>query len=148
MRHLFFTAAFARLHGMRLAIPGAFRGKPAGTTKRVSDIWQLVLKALASGLLVVVFSLIAEAVRPRSFAGLFGAAPSIAIVSLILVETSKGAQAVREQSVAMMFGALTLAVYCVVATDAVDRFGGLRGSIAVFVAWFAVAGASWGLVLR
>jgi uncharacterized membrane protein (GlpM family) len=114
----------------------------------VSELWLLFLKALASGVLVVAFSLIAEVVRPKSFAGLFGAAPSIAIVSLIIVESSKGAHAARAQSFAMIFGALALACYCITATGAVARFGARRGSIAAFAAWFAVAGASWGLVLR
>jgi uncharacterized membrane protein (GlpM family) len=114
----------------------------------VTDVGLLLVKALASGVLVVVFSLIAEAVRPRSFSGLFGAAPSIAIVSLLITETSKGAHAARQQSFAMMFGALALAVYCVVATDTIARLGAMRGSILAFGAWLAVAGASWGLVLR
>lgn len=114
----------------------------------MSDIWQLAIKAFASGVLVVVFSLIAEVLKPKSFCGLFGAAPSIAIVSLIILEISKGGHAAREQSFAMMFGAIALAVYCVSATRAVEQFGALRGSIAAFAAWFAVAGASLGILLR
>ena len=40
------------------------------------DIVALAVRGLLGGVLVVMFSLLSEALRPKSFAGLFGAAPS------------------------------------------------------------------------
>jgi hypothetical protein len=40
--------------------------------------WTLAVKAVYGGLFVVLFSLIAELLTPKRFAGLFSAAPSVA----------------------------------------------------------------------
>ena len=52
--------------------------------------WTLGVKAVNGGLFVVLFSLIAEMLTPKRFAGLFSAAPSVALANLIVVIISKG----------------------------------------------------------
>jgi hypothetical protein len=44
----------------------------------------VALRPLAGGLAVVAFSLLGQAGHPRRFAGLFSAAPSVAIASLAM----------------------------------------------------------------
>jgi hypothetical protein len=39
----------------------------------------LVIRFLVGGLVVSLFAMLSDALRPKSFAGLFGAAPSIAL---------------------------------------------------------------------
>jgi hypothetical protein len=42
------------------------------------------LRFLAGGIAVSAFAALADALRPKSFSGLFGAAPSIALATLVL----------------------------------------------------------------
>ena len=43
---------------------------------------ELVVRFLVGGALVSLFALIADVLKPKGFAGLFGAAPSVALASL------------------------------------------------------------------
>ncbi len=103
------------------------------------DVLILLVKGVIGGSLVVGFALLSETLRPKSFAGLFGAAPSIALAALVVTVVTKGAHAGREQSFAMVFGAVAFVAYCLTATIAVDKWGALRGSATAFATWFAVA---------
>src|SRR5205807_3388129 len=55
------------------------------------------VKAVIGGLAVLGFSVIGEAARPKRFAGLFAAAPSVALASLAITVLSKGAKATRSE---------------------------------------------------
>jgi hypothetical protein len=48
------------------------------------------LRFLAGGIAVSVFAALSDVLRPKSFAGLFGAAPSIALATLLLTLSQKG----------------------------------------------------------
>ncbi len=54
------------------------------------DVLVLPLKGLAGGLLVVAFALLSECLSPKRFAGLFRAAPSIAIAGLAIALLDEG----------------------------------------------------------
>ena len=43
---------------------------------------EIVIRFVIGGLVVTAFSLISDVFKPKTFAGLFGAAPSIALASL------------------------------------------------------------------
>ncbi len=103
-------------------------------------------KGLVGGAFVVVFALLSEAVSPKSFAGIFGAAPSIALASLLVTTADKGSHAAQVQSLSMTFAAAAMVAYCVAAVATVDRFGAVRGSALAFVAWAAVAALAFGAV--
>jgi hypothetical protein len=49
-----------------------------------------LIRLLAGGLVVSAFALIGDIVRPKSFAGILGAAPSIALATLGLTFVAKG----------------------------------------------------------
>ena len=49
------------------------------------------LRFLAGGIAVSAFAALGDTLRPKSFAGLFGAAPSIALATLLLTLSQKGA---------------------------------------------------------
>jgi hypothetical protein len=51
---------------------------------------ELILRFLIGGTLVSAFALIGDLLRPKSFAGLFGAAPSVALASLALTIETEG----------------------------------------------------------
>jgi uncharacterized membrane protein (GlpM family) len=113
----------------------------------VHDVLVLGLKAVLGGCFVVAFAVLSDAVHPKSFAGIFGAAPSIALASLLVTVADKGVHSARVQSLSMMFGALAMVAYCVTAVRSVDRFGALRGSAVAFVTWSAVAALAFVVVV-
>ena len=112
------------------------------------DIAIVLAKGLVGGVFVAAFSLIGESVQPKSFAGLFSAAPSIALAALTITLLTDGSSDAKEQTLAMVFGALALVLFCVLAAVTIERFDAVYGSAISVVAWFAVAGVSYVLVLR
>src|ERR1700744_5531789 len=52
---------------------------------------EYVLRFAAGGIAVSAFAALGDALRPKSFAGLFGAAPSIALVTLLITLSKDGA---------------------------------------------------------
>src|SRR5579884_3350504 len=107
----------------------------------MQEIGLLALRAVIGGAFVVLFSVIGEALRPKSFAGIFAAAPSVALASLLITTFTKGAAAVALASVGMLAGAVAMVAACVVGIDSVKRFRGLRGATAAVGVWCAVAAA-------
>jgi hypothetical protein len=61
-----------------------------------------VLRLLIGGLAVSFFAALADVVRPKSFAGLFGAAPSIALATLTLTVSERGASFAAAEGRSMM----------------------------------------------
>jgi uncharacterized protein DUF3147 len=107
---------------------------------------EVVLKALFGGLFVVVFALFSEVTTPKRFAGVFSAAPSVALGSLSVTLVAKGAHDVAVASVGMAVGAVALLAYSVAAVAALRRFGALTGAAIAIIAWFLVAGVGvWAL---
>jgi uncharacterized membrane protein (GlpM family) len=112
------------------------------------DLGILILRAALGGAFVVAFSVLGEALRPRSFAGIFAAAPSVALASLLITTFTRGPAAVALAATGMLAGAVAMVAACVVGVDAVKRFRSLRGSIAAITVWCAVAAAIYVVVLR
>ncbi len=98
-------------------------------------IGELAARFLLGGALVSLFSLAGDVIQPKSLAGIFGAAPSVAIATLALAfAAAPGAAGVALQGTAMIAGALALIVYCLLTAWLMRREG--------LPAWLA-AGLSW-----
>ena len=69
------------------------------------------LRFLAGGIAVSAFATLGDMLRPQSFAGLFGAAPSIALATLLITLARKGAPFVAVEGRSMIVGAFALATY-------------------------------------
>jgi hypothetical protein len=98
------------------------------------------LKALVGGLAVVAFSLIGQAGHPKRFAGIFAAAPSVALASLALTVLAKGPEATVPYAQGMLIGSAGMFAYCVASLFLINRLHALVGSLLAWLAWFAVAG--------
>ncbi|MBC6463106.1 DUF3147 family protein [Actinomadura sp. HBU206391] len=108
---------------------------------------EILLKALCGGIFVLAFALISEMVMPKRFAGIFSAAPSVALGSLAVSLVTKGAHEVEAAAVGMSAGANALLAYSAAAVPALRRFGALRGAGIAIFAWFLVGGAgAWVLL--
>jgi hypothetical protein len=69
-----------------------------------------IIRFLIGSLVVCVFSLVGDVLCPKSFAGLFSAAPSVALATLPLA-LSRGGEYVAIEGRSMIIGAVALAGY-------------------------------------
>lgn len=72
---------------------------------------EYLLRFLAGGIAVSAFATLGDVLRPKSFAGLFGAAPSIALATLLLTIAHKDTGYVALEGRSMVIGAIALAAY-------------------------------------
>ena len=114
----------------------------------MNDLLVLAVKAVNGGLFVVAFALIGEMANPKRFAGMFSAAPSIALANLLVVAVADGSATGVQNCWGMIVGAVAFAVACAVGTPAVARLGALRGSVVICGAWLALAGMGYVGFLR
>lgn len=102
---------------------------------------EYVVRFLVGGVFVSAFAMLGDILRPKSFAGLFGAAPSVALATLGIAVYRHGADYAALQSHAMMAGAIALAAYSVVVCQLLVRVR-LRAAPATLVSlviWTIVA---------
>jgi uncharacterized membrane protein (GlpM family) len=100
-----------------------------------------VIRFVAGGAVVSVFALIGDVLRPKSFAGLFGAAPSVALVSLALATSIHGADYVSIQAAAMLSGAAALLAFSFVTCHLLKRtrLSAVVATLLALPVWLAVA---------
>ena len=110
----------------------------------MSEIGVLALRGLIGGSLVVVFALISEVVKPKAFAGLFAAAPSVAVGSLAVTVVAESAAKARQSSIGMTVGGVAMAACCVLAVVAIPRLKAFWGSVLAVAGWLiAGMGLYW-----
>jgi hypothetical protein len=108
----------------------------------------IALKALVGGTAVVAFAALGEVLRPRGLAGMFAAAPSVALAGLAVTSVASGSSSATAQAVGMVAGAVALVVACLVGIESVKRLGALRGSLGAVAVWLLVGLSLGSLVLR
>jgi uncharacterized membrane protein (GlpM family) len=111
------------------------------------DIVVVAVKAAAGGTLVVLFALLGEVLKPKWLAGLFSAAPSVAIASLTVTVVSKGDLEASRAAHGMMFGAVAFVVFASVARPLLQRVNAVVASLIACLAWAAAAAAGYLAVL-
>lgn len=72
---------------------------------------ELLLRFVIGGAVVSVFAMLGGALKPKSFAGLFGAAPSVALATLSLTVTNKGSAYAAIEARSMTLGAVAFFLY-------------------------------------
>jgi|SRR5215470_13223095 len=72
---------------------------------------ELLLRFVIGGAVVSVFAILGSALKPKSFAGLFGAAPSVALATLTLTVMKKGAPYAAIEARSMILGAVAFFLY-------------------------------------
>lgn len=104
-------------------------------------IGDIAIRFAVGGCVVSTFALIGDILKPKSFAGLFGAAPSVALAILLLTIHSKGASFAAAEAHAMTGGALALFVYGMCVSYVLMRFGfrALTVSAVFIMLWLTVA---------
>ncbi|WP_244068238.1 hypothetical protein [Bradyrhizobium sp. Ce-3] len=102
---------------------------------------EYVVRFLVGGALVSIFATLGDILRPKSFAGLFGAAPSVALVTLGIALYTHTPDYAALQSQAMMAGAGALAAYSIVVSNLLirARLRAFPATMISLVVWLVVA---------
>jgi hypothetical protein len=72
---------------------------------------ELVERFFLGGLIVSAFAVVGDVLRPKGFAGLFGAAPSVALATLSLTLLTEGKPYVALEARSMIIGAVAFLAY-------------------------------------
>jgi urea transporter len=110
---------------------------------------ELLARFMIGGVIVTFFAVLAEMLRPKSFAGLFGAAPSIALATLGITIAHHGKAYAAIESRSMICGAIAFLLYAACVSWVLIRLKSraLAATVVLMPVWFAVSFAFW-LVVR
>jgi|SRR5581483_3161138 len=102
---------------------------------------EYLVRFVIGGLVVSAFAVLGDIFRPKSFAGLFGAAPSIALCTLALALSSQGARYVITEGRAMIIGAVALFFYGICVCQLMQRWKmrALPATMLSLIVWAMVA---------
>jgi hypothetical protein len=102
---------------------------------------EYLIRFLAGGILVSAFAMLGDALRPKSFAGLFGAAPSVALATLSRALWKEGADYVSIEGRSKILGALALAGYSLLVCQLLmrARWPAFAATTTAILPWLAIA---------
>lgn len=110
----------------------------------------LLFRFVAGGVIVSLFAMLGDVLRPKSFAGLFGAAPSIALATLGLTIHKSGRVYAALEGRSMMLGSLAFLVYAAAVSWVLRRYrpAALVATTLLMPVWFAVSLGLWAILER
>jgi hypothetical protein len=111
---------------------------------------EILFRFLVGGMVVSSFSALGDALKPRSFAGLFGAAPSVALATLALTVANDGTSYAAVEARSMICGAVALAVYTYLVMSIMVRseLSALLVSAGLLSTWLLTALGFWLIFLK
>jgi uncharacterized membrane protein (GlpM family) len=110
----------------------------------------LLLRFVIGGVVVSLCAFLADLVKPKSVAGLFGAAPAVALATLLLTIRTDGKTFAAEEARAMIAGAAAFFLYARVCVWLMMKFRRevLEATVYSFAAWFPCVFLLWLLFLK
>jgi len=112
------------------------------------DVVTTLVQAAAGGLLVVVFALLGQALEPKRFAGIFSAAPSVAIAGLVVTVVALGDGPAATGALGMLFGAAGFVAFSLVVRPLLVHMSAVVASLLGCGAWVVVAVGGYLLAFR
>jgi hypothetical protein len=111
-------------------------------------VGDIALRFLVGGVVVSLFAALGDLFKPKSFAGLFGAAPSVAIATLGLTILKEGKNYASVEAQSMIVGAIAFFMYARCLAWLLMRWKPrtLTLTISLLPLWFAVAFGIYGTV--
>ena len=111
---------------------------------------EILIRFIIGGAVVSIFAALGEVLRPKSFAGLFGAAPSIALATLGLTIGHEGKAYAALEARSMIAGALAFFFYAAVVSWVLMRYkpSALAVSVALLPVWFGTSFALWAVFIK
>ena len=114
------------------------------------DVGEFLFRFLIGGTIVSLFAVLAEIFKPKSFAGIFGAAPSIALATLGITIAQHGREYAAIEARSMILGAIAFFCYASATGWVLMRLRprALMATTTLLPVWFAVSFALLFLVSR
>jgi Protein of unknown function (DUF3147) len=111
---------------------------------------ELLLRALIGGIVVSAFAQIGDVFKPKRFAGLFGAAPSVALATLGIAIAKNGRDYAATEARSMLGGALAFIVYALCVSWLMLRYrkSAWLVTLACLPLWLVTALGAWWICLR
>jgi Protein of unknown function (DUF3147) len=111
---------------------------------------QLLFRFAVGGIMVTLFALLADLLKPKSFAGLFGAAPSVALSTLGLTIFTDGKSYAALEARSMIVGALAFFLYACGCSYLMMKFKmpAIAATTSMLFVWLIFAVGAWLVVLR
>ena len=108
------------------------------------------MRFIIGGLVVSSFATLGDVFKPKSFAGLFGAAPSIALATIVLTVAKQGRAYVAIEARSMLFGACSFLLYAWIVCRALlpGKWSALHITLSLLPIWCASALGLWFVFLR
>jgi len=106
---------------------------------------ELIIRFLIGGVVVSFFAMLGDMLQPKSFAGLFSAAPSVALASIFLTIHKHGKAFAADEGKSMLLGAAAFLVYAALVSFVLRRYkpSALLATVALMPVWFAISIGSW-----
>jgi hypothetical protein len=110
----------------------------------------LLFRFLIGGVFVSAFATLGNILKPKSFAGLFGAAPSIALATLGLTIATEGSRYAALEARSMIAGAIAFLAYACCVMQFMFRFKppAILITSALLFVWVAAGLGIWFVLLR
>ncbi len=110
----------------------------------------VLIRVVIGGSVVSVFALLGELLKPKSFAGLFGAAPSVSLATLALTVAKEGKAYAALEARSMLLGSIAFIIYAAVISRGMihRRIQVLPATSLGLTLWAACAFSLWYVVLR
>jgi len=111
---------------------------------------EMLLRFAIGGMVVSSFSILGDVFKPKSFAGLFGAAPSVALATIVLTVAKEGRSYVAIEARSMLIGAFAFLLYAWIVCRALlpARWSALSITLSALPIWGASALGLWFVLLR
>jgi hypothetical protein len=111
---------------------------------------ELLLRFVVGGALVSLFAALGDVLKPKSFAGLFAAAPSVALATLSLTIVNDGKSYAAIEARSMIAGAVAFCFYAMLCVYlmAIKHVRAAPAASFGLIAWGMVAGLFFGLLER
>ena len=111
---------------------------------------EILVRFVMGGVVVSAFALLGDLLKPKSFAGLFGAAPSVALATLVLTVSKQGKEYASLEARSMLIGAIAFSFYALVVSRLLIRrkLPVLPVTGFSMAVWFACAFGCWNAALR
>lgn len=111
---------------------------------------QILIRFLVGGAVVSAFAIMGDLLRPKSFAGLFGAAPSVALATLGLTVASEGASYASIEAHSMVASSVALFFYASLVSSVMMRckLKALWVTVGAVPLWLGIAFGLWYIWLR
>ena len=122
-----------------------------GNNKRTDfKMLQLLFRFTVGGLIVLLFAALGDILKPKSFAGLFGAAPSVALATVGLTIANDGRAYAATEARSMIVGAAAFCLYAALCSRLMmkNKISAVIATISALALWLGFAIGTWAVVLR